>query len=139
MAPALRHLPHERPVAGARLAPGRYFGAAGRRLDTDFAVVTEVIHPVARALPEHDHALDYFCMLVHGRYVETSAGRTLDYAPFQVGFHPAGVPHVDRVGVAGARFVCLEIRAAAWRAAATRLSPVPALLPADATLRLVAA
>ena len=120
------------------LPAGSYYGAVGRRLDTALAVVSEVIHPEARALPEHDHALAYFCMLVRGHYVETIAGRALDYAPFQVGFHPARMPHRDAVGELGGRFLCLEIREKVLdEEAALRLRASPAFLPGDVTLQLV--
>jgi AraC family transcriptional regulator len=93
-----------------------------------------VIHRQARELPEHDHALAYFCMLVQGGYAETIGGHALDYAPFQVGFHPARMPHRDRVGTRGGRFLCLEIRPRPLDAVAMRLAPAPALLPGDVTL-----
>jgi len=135
-------MPRARPPAAAlgeadRLPAGRYLGSIGRRLDSGFALVSEVLHPVGRALPEHDHALDYFSMVVRGRYVETLAGRTLDYAPFQVGFHPARMPHRDRVGDCGARFLCLELRPQPLQAFASAIPFAPCLLPADATLPLV--
>lgn len=137
-------MPRTRSIAAplgdpARLPPGRYLGTIGRHLDSGFALVSEVLHPVGRTLPEHDHALDYFSMVVRGRYVETIAGRTLDYAPFQVGFHPAGMPHRDRVGDCGARFVCLEVRPQSLHAFASPIRIAPTLLPADATLPLVRA
>jgi AraC family transcriptional regulator len=119
------------------LDAGRYYGAVGARLDTPLAVVSEVIHPAARALPEHDHALAYFCMLVGGRYVETTEGCDLDYAPFQVGFHPARIPHRDTVGGRGARFLCLEVRAAPLDDVHVRLRASPGLLPGDVTLQLL--
>ena len=120
----------------AELRPGRYFGSVGRRLETDLAVVSEVVHPGARELPEHDHALAYFCMLVRGGYTETITGRVLDYAPFEVGFHPARTPHRDRVSARGAAFLCLEIRPRTLDAVALRLAAKPALLPGDVSLQM---
>ena len=76
-------------------------------------------------------------MLVRGRYEEDIAGHTLDYGPFQVGFHPPGIAHRDRIGPAGARFACLEIRSEPMRAFDARLAPSPGFLPADATLDLL--
>jgi hypothetical protein len=121
----------------AELRPGRYFGAIGGRSETPLAVLSEVIHPDARELPLHDHALAYFCMLVQGGYAETIAGRALEYAPFQVGFHPARMPHRDRVGMRGARFLCLEIRPRSLDAFAVKLSAARALLPGDVTLQML--
>ncbi|HTI45517.1 MAG TPA: AraC family transcriptional regulator [Casimicrobiaceae bacterium] len=124
-------------MSGSALAAGRYYGAVGGRLATSLAVASEVIHAGSRALPEHDHALAYFCMLTDGRYVETIGGRDFDYAPFEVGFHPARMPHRDAVGARGARFLCLEIHAPALDEAQVRLRASPALLPGDVTVQLV--
>jgi AraC family transcriptional regulator len=124
-------------VSVRALGAGRYYGAVGGRFDTPLAVLSEVVHPAARALPEHDHALAYFCMLVQGHYVETIAGRDFDYAPFQVAFHPARMPHRDAVGERGARFLCLEVRGDALDDAAVYLRPSAALLPGDVTLQLL--
>ena len=120
-----------------RLPAGRYYGRVGARVESALAVVADVVHAAPRALPLHDHALDYFCMLVRGRYVETIAGRTFDYAPYQVGFHPAGVPHVDCVGAHGGRFLCLELRRDVLDAAGLRLRNLPSMLPGEAALPLV--
>jgi len=132
------HVAH--PTAGRanqRLGAGRYYGAIGDRFETPHAVLSKVVHPAARALPEHDHALAYFCMLVDGNYIESVAGREFDYKPFEVGFHPARVPHHDAVGKRGGEFLCLEIRAEPLVAAEVRLRKNPALLPGDVSLQLV--
>ena len=92
------------------LAAGHYFGGQAGRFECEHVLATEVVHPAGRELPEHNHALAYFCMVVDGRYAEESQGRSLDYSTYEVAFHPAGTPHVDRVGREGGRFLCLEIR-----------------------------
>ena len=121
----------------AQLPAGRWLGTPQGGVATSVAVLTEVLHPLGRVLPEHDHALDYFCMLVRGSYAEAIAGQEIEYAPFRVGFHPAGVAHRDRVGADGGRFLCLELRAAPLHANDVRLRERPGLLPADATALLV--
>jgi hypothetical protein len=120
-----------------RLGAGRYYGAIGNRFETAQAVLSKVVHPVARALPEHDHALAYFCMLVGGNYVESVAGREFDYQLFEVGFHPAHTPHRDAVGTRGGEFLCLEIHAEPFAAADVRMRNDPALLPSDVSLQLL--
>jgi len=123
--------------APATLDAGRYYGAVGGCVATSTGALSEVIHAEARALPEHDHARAYFCMLVHGHYVETVRGQVLDYRPLDVVFHAAGVPHHDAIGPAGARFVCLELDGAALDAAGMRLRAPAALLPARVGMHMV--
>jgi AraC family transcriptional regulator len=133
----MRALPSAALAQPATRAGRRFFGATPARLRCDVAEVSEIVHPTGRTLPEHDHALDYFCLLLHGRYDETLGGKTLEYAPCQARFHPAGVPHRDRIGPDGARFVCLEIHASALATAGTRLGTSPGPLPGDAAVALL--
>jgi AraC family transcriptional regulator len=123
--------------AQSALGAGRYYGEVADRFDTSLAVLSEVIHPKARSLPEHDHALAYFCMLVEGQYVETIGGRELDYHPFDVGFHPSHMPHRDTISGRGARFLCLEMRSESFATTGVRLDRAPALLPGVVTLQLL--
>jgi AraC family transcriptional regulator len=120
-----------------RLDAGRYYGAIGRRLETADAVLSQVVHPAARALPEHAHSLAYFCMLVDGNYVESVAGRELEYQPFEVGFHPAHMPHRDAVGMRGGKFLCLEVHAGQFAATDMCLRSDPVLLPGDVSLQML--
>lgn len=120
-----------------RLDAGHYFGAIGGRFATAHAVLSRVVHRAPRALPEHDHALAYFCMLVDGSYVEYVAGCKFDYHPYEVGFHPACMPHRDTVGARGGEFLCLEIYAEPLALADVRLRRNPVLLPGDVSLQMI--
>jgi AraC family transcriptional regulator len=124
-------------VNNRQLDAGAYFGAVGDRVESSHAVLSEVVHPRSRQLPVHDHAQAYFCLLLAGDYVEGTAGRELRYRPFEVGFHPARFPHRDAIGNAGARFLCLEVRADPLGAADVRLRDAPALLAADISVQLL--
>ena len=119
------------------LEAGRYYGAVGDRFESAGAVLSRVVHEKPRALPQHDHALAYFCMLCDGSYVETAAGRELDYKRFEVGFHPARMPHRDEVGAQGATFLCLEIHPQPMMDADVRLRRDPALLPGDVSQQML--
>jgi AraC family transcriptional regulator len=76
-------------------------------------------------------------MLVDGNYIESVAGRQFDYRPFEVGFHPARLPHRDAIGVEGGTFLCLEIASGPISEAGVRLRSDPALLPGDISLQLL--
>lgn len=121
----------------ASLDAGRYFGGCARRVETPHALATEVFHATHRELPEHDHALAYFCMLVDGHYVEQSQGRSLEYSRYEVGFHPARTPHRDRVGNDGGRFLCVEIRPALFSGGDVRLKPELHSLPGSVSLQML--
>jgi AraC family transcriptional regulator len=121
----------------ADLEAGQYYGAVSSSFETPLAVLSEVVHATPRSLPEHDHALPYFCMLVHGNYSETTVGQEFEYRPFDVVFHPAHLPHRDRIASEGGRFLCLEVRAESLAEFDVRLRAVPALLPSVVTLQLL--
>src|SRR5512143_2179987 len=115
--------------AGGRLGAGDYYGAIEGRFATRVATLTDVVHRGPRALPRHDHACAYFCMLVGGQYQETVGSRGFDYSPFDVGFHPAQVPHRDVVGPRGGRFLCVEIAAQSLQDADVRIAGNARMLP----------
>jgi AraC family transcriptional regulator len=125
------------PHCDPRLAAGRFFGARSRRFEAPHALLTEVVHAEGRELPEHDHALAYFCMLVDGRYAEATHGRELSYSRYEVGFHPARATHRDVVGREGGRFLCLEIRPSLFARDDVRLRSDPRMLPATVSVQLL--
>ncbi|HEX4779174.1 MAG TPA: AraC family transcriptional regulator [Usitatibacter sp.] len=125
------------PRCESRLAAGRFFGSRPGRFETPYAILTEVVHAEGRELPEHDHALAYFCMLLDGRYVEVTHGRELSYSKHEVGFHPALAAHRDVVGREGGRFLCLEIRPSLFARDEVRLRSDPKMLPATVSLHLL--
>jgi len=124
-------------ASAASRAAGQFFGATPMRLRCQVADLSEIVHPSGRALPEHDHALGYFCMLLCGRYEETVARGTVEYAPCEVHFHPAGLPHRDRIGSDGARFLCVEVRAEAFERAGAPLGVASGRLAGDVAVRLL--
>ena len=119
------------------LAAGRYFGGQAGRFESGHVLATEVAHSTGRDLPEHEHALAYFCMLVDGHYIEQSQGRSLEYAAYEVGFHPARTPHRDRVGKDGGRFLCVEIRPGLLSGADVRLKPHLHSLPGSVSVQML--
>ena len=73
-------------------------------------VLTEVTHRVARKLPRHTHESAYFGLLLAGSYSERCTRRSVEYAPFSIGFHPPSLTHSDEVGTGGSRMFCIELR-----------------------------
>jgi AraC family transcriptional regulator len=124
-------------ACGATLEAGRYFGARTRRVASRDVQASEVLHEGARELPEHDHALAYFCMLVDGAYAEESGGRAIEYHSYEVGFHPARTPHRDRVGARGGRFLCVEIAPGLIGDGEVRLRPHLHALPGSVSLQML--
>ena len=65
-------------------------------------------HPHARSIGEHVHELAYFCLLLDGRYRETSDGTWLDYRTYTLVFHPPMTRHRDEMSD-GTRFFMIEL------------------------------
>jgi AraC family transcriptional regulator len=78
------------------LEPGRYYGASTSRRCAN-TILSLVRHDTERALPEHRHALPFWCLLLGGEYVESTAETTVNYEPLTVVYHPASMAHSDRV------------------------------------------
>lgn len=92
------------------LQTGQFYGQPKRRLEFAGIVLTEVIHRVGRKLPHHTHESAYFGLLLSGSYSERCTGRSADYQPFTMGFHPPALTHSDQVGACGSRMLCIELR-----------------------------
>lgn len=60
-------------------------------------VLSIVSHDRERRLPAHTHELPFLCLLLEGRYEEEAAGDIVRYEPLTLVFHPARLPHSDRV------------------------------------------
>ncbi len=75
---------------------------------------------------EHVHEAAYFCLLLDGRYRETSGDVTVDYRPYTIAFHPPLMSHHDVMGD-GTRFFMIEL-AGPWYDTVTSFSaPIRAL------------
>jgi len=118
------------------LHAGRYFGGIDTRVESSCGLLSKVVHSRGRCLPMHEHAQAYFSLLLAGDYLESSGGGEWRYQPFDAGFHPAQLPHRDSIGAGGARFICLEVSAAALETAEVRIADFT-LLPADIAVHLL--
>jgi AraC family transcriptional regulator len=69
----------------------------------------EIGHSGAARLPQHSHVPAYLCLLLRGSYRETMGGRTLEYRPCTLAFHPPALTHRDEIGPHGGRFFNVEV------------------------------
>jgi AraC family transcriptional regulator len=92
------------------LQTGKFYGATRRRFATGGIVLSEIAHATGRKLPCHTHESAYFGLLLAGSYSEKCTGRSAEYAPFSMGFHPPALTHSDEVGRCGSRMFCVELR-----------------------------
>ncbi len=91
------------------LPTGQYFGGVVRRARCGPALLSEIVHPVGRALREHVHETAYFAFLPHGAYWEEIGRRRIEHRPGTIVFHPAALPHRDEIGAGGGAFLCIEV------------------------------
>jgi hypothetical protein len=100
---------------GETLSVGSFYGAGTPRRFAD-ALFTVVRHDRPRALPEHEHAVPHFCLLLDGSYIEHAGTVTIDHQPLTMVFRPAGLSHRDEVRAGGAQFFIIEL-GTSWRGA----------------------
>ena len=84
---------------------GRLHGIVQRPLFT----MSEVEYDAARQCRRHTHGRAFFALVTRGQYEESSGAKRLAYRPFDVGFHPEGTEHADRVDVDRTRFFLVEM------------------------------
>lgn len=107
-----------------KLAPGQWYGTVERAQTIGGALLSVVYHDRARSVGIHEHALSYFLMPFAGSYRETHDGRSIDYAPFSIGFHTAGFVHSDEI-LGPEKFFAIELQSE-WQARVGHLYDVSA-------------
>ena len=105
------------------MEPGQFFGDT-RSKRAAGAILSEVVHTSARALPEHSHQWPYLSMLLQGYYREIIGEQTIDYDPFTAVFHGAELAHRDEIGEDGARFFIVELNES-WQETVERYGGTP--------------
>ena len=88
----------------------QYFGGDLRTHRSAGGVrLSEVDYGTARRWQPHTHWRAFFALLLRGRYVETLGGRSLEYGPLDLGFHPESTEHTDRIAAEDTRFFLIEL------------------------------
>jgi AraC family transcriptional regulator len=97
------------------LTAGTFYGSTASFSIAD-ALLSEVLHPDPRTMPEHTHAVPHFCLLLSGTYEESAHGEKIVFAPQTIVYRPAHASHRDTVGEGGALFFIVEL-GPVWQAA----------------------
>jgi AraC family transcriptional regulator len=92
-----------------KLAPGCYFGDRIQIREVAGFLLTEYSQRPGDHIPKHSHERSYFSLIVAGDYAETYGNQCRHCRPGTVVFHPAGEPHAEHLGGAGAREFNVEI------------------------------
>jgi AraC family transcriptional regulator len=103
------------------LRGGEFYSPVQARQHTEEVLLSELRQPCSRAVPRHEHELDYVTLVLGGDYLEGDHGRLDELHPFSVVFNPAGARHTTVIGPKGALFFSIEFRPAALRALDLRL------------------
>lgn len=91
------------------LSSGNFYGAIARRRELAGFTLTESVYGSQARVPAHAHEQPYLCLVLQGRYEETSGGRAIDCEAGDVIYHPAGEGHADRFAGCGGRCFNLEV------------------------------
>jgi AraC family transcriptional regulator len=108
------------------VAPG-FRGRAFASLRLPGFLLTDLRHAEGSRGRVHTHGGAYFSLLVAGSYREIDAGRTSDYRPRTIRFHPPDFRHADEIGEGGARFLSVEVGDGVLAALPARCRHEPAL------------
>jgi AraC family transcriptional regulator len=97
--------------------PRSYFGGSVAAFTESPALtLAEVQYRDLRECPSHTHRRAFCALLLRGGYEECFRTYRLAYRPFEVGFHPAGTEHRDRVWIPETTVFIVEL-GQAWLAA----------------------
>src|SRR3954468_20017629 len=86
-----------------------FYGAVGGRLEAAGATMFRNVHQQAMAVPEHEHPIAYFALLLQGNYREPGRGDEIYFTPFTAAFQPEGTRHRGKVEACGCDFFTVEV------------------------------
>ena len=67
------------------------------------------VHRQAMAVPEHEHPVAYFALLLQGNYREPGRGDEVYFTPFTTAYQPEGTRHRGKVEACGCDFFTVEV------------------------------
>ena len=86
-----------------------FYGAVGGRMEAAGAIMFRNVHQQAMAVPEHEHPVAYFALLLQGNYREPGRGDEVYFTPFTTAFQPEGTRHRGKVEACGCDFFTGEV------------------------------
>src|SRR3954447_10724017 len=86
-----------------------FYGAVGGRVDAAGATMFRNVHQQAMAVPEHEHPVAYFALLLQGNYREPGRGDEIYFTPFTTAYQPEGTRHRGKVEACGCDFFTVEV------------------------------
>lgn len=104
---------------GATIPDGQYYGAVTRTQRVTDLVLSETLYARGAIVPRHAHASPLLCLVVSGRFVEQSRGRTRTLGPGWVLLHPEDEPHAHRFESARSRCFTVQL-GPGWLASAAQ-------------------
>jgi len=88
-----------------------FYGAVGGRVEMAGATMFRNVHQRAMMVPEHEHPVAYFALLLQGSYREPGRGDEVYFTPFTTAYQPEGTRHRGKVESCGCDFFTVEIGA----------------------------
>jgi AraC family transcriptional regulator len=86
-----------------------FYGAVGGRIEMGGAIMFRNVHRQAMAVPEHEHPVAYFALLLQGNYREPGRGDEIYFTPFTTAYQPEGTRHRGKVEACGCDFFTVEV------------------------------
>ena len=86
-----------------------FYGAVGGRIEAAGATMFRNVHKQAMAVPDHEHPLAYFALLLRGNYREPGRGDEIYFTPFTTAYQPEGTRHRGKVEACGCDFFTVEV------------------------------
>src|SRR6266404_774353 len=102
-------------MAGKSQSGIGFYGAVGGRLEVAGVTMFRNVHQQAMAVPEHEHPIAYFALLLQGNYREPGRGDEVYFTPFTTAYQPEGTRHRGKVEACGCDFFTVEIGPKALR------------------------
>jgi AraC family transcriptional regulator len=96
-------------MAKAAKSGAGFYGAVGGRVEAAGAIMFRNVHTRAMAVPEHEHPVAYFALLLQGNYREPGRGDEVYFTPFTVAYQPEGTKHRGKVEACGCDFFTVEV------------------------------
>src|SRR2546429_9964383 len=87
-------------------------GEQVKRFDVGLFALTEASYSRSRTLGRHAHDCATISFVLEGTCIETIENAAYECTPFRPIFKPAGAPHANQYGSAGAKWLLIQVKPA---------------------------